>query len=325
MAAVSHPKKYLPEYLSFTRKERTGIITVLLLILIFIALPFFFPFFISSKPVDHTVFEKDIAALKLKDPDSSKLFIKRKYSNDDYAEYNQPSAKNYYSNTTKGELFYFDPNSLSVEGWQKLGIREKTANTIKNYTSKGGRFNKPEDIGKIWGLHADEVSRLLPYVRIEGKPSDNYSAAKIFESNKAYEKPKYTIAPVDINAADTAAFIALPGIGSKLANRIIAFREKLGGFYKTEQVAETYALADSVFQKIKDKLVIGNSQVKQININKATMDELKIHPYIRYNIANAILQYKAQHGEFTAVADLKKIMIITEDVYAKLAPYLTVK
>ena len=116
----------------------------------------------------------------------------------------------------------------------------------------------------------------------------------------------------------------MPGIGSKLANRIIAFREKLGGFYKVEQVAETYGLPDSVFQKIKEKLVIGNSNVKKMNINNATVDELKVHPYIRYNIANAIVQYRNAHGNFSTVQDLKKIMIITEDIYSKVAPYLTV-
>ena len=116
-----------------------------------------------------------------------------------------------------------------------------------------------------------------------------------------------------------------PGIGSKLANRIITFREKLGGFYKVEQVAETFALPDSTFQKIKDKLIITNNEVKKLNINTAGLDELKIHPYIMYIIANAIVQYRNQHGNFSAISDIKKIMIITDDIYIKLSPYLTVK
>ncbi len=317
-------KKYLPEYLSYTRKERRGIIAIIVLILLFITLPFLFPFFITSKPVDHIAFEKEIAELKLRE-DSSTGFTKRNYDDDNYIGYNQPSEKKYYDKVLKGELFYFDPNTLSVEGWKRLGIREKTANTIQKYILKGGRFYKPEDIGKIWGLHQDQVSRLLPYVRIEARPANDFSASKTSEPYKPYEKTKYTAAAIDINNADTSAFIALPGIGSKLANRIITFREKLGGFYKVEQVAETYALPDSTFQKIKDKLIINNSEVKKININKATLDELKIHPYIRYNIANAIVQYRMQHGSFSSVSDMKNIMMITEEVYNKAAPYLSVK
>ena len=317
-------KKYLPEYLSYTRKERRGIIAIIVLILLFITLPFLFPFFITSKPVDHIAFEKEIAELKLRE-DSSTGFKKRNYDDDNYIGYNQPSEKKYYDKVLKGELFYFDPNTLPVEGWIKLGVKEKTANTIQNYLSKGGRFYKPEDIGKIWGLHQNQVSRLLPYVRIEVKSTNSFSTSTSPQPYKTYEKPKHTIATVDINEADTSAFIALPGIGSKLANRIIAFREKLGGFYKVEQVAETFALPDSVFQKIKDKLIINNSEVKKININKATLDELKVHPYIRYNIANAIVQYRTLHGEFITIGDIKKIMIITDDIYIKLSPYLTVK
>lgn len=314
----------VPEYLSFTRKERAGITVIFLLIIIFITLPFLFHLFIKSKPVDHTAFEKEIAAINIQQPDSTGNFVNRNFDENNFTPY-QSSAKNDYSRNPKGELFYFDPNTLPAGGWIKLGVREKTANTIQNYTSKGGRFNKPEDIGKIWGLHEDEVKRLLPYVRITEKPPNNPAASTSPPAFNTYNKPTFSITAVDINEADTAAFIALPGIGSKLANRIVAFREKLGGFYKVDQVAETFALPDSVFRKIKDKLVIHNTDVKKMNINTATTDELKAHPYIRFNIANAIVHYRTLHGQFTALDDLKKIMIITDDLYMKAGPYLTVK
>ena len=132
----------------------------------------------------------------------------------------------------------------------------------------------------------------------------------------------YTPQLIDINVADTSAFIALPGIGSKLSQRIISFRNKLGGFYKTDQIAETFGLADSTFQKIKPSLQLGNPVVKQLNINSASADDLKLHPYIRYAIANAIVQYRSQHGNYAALSDLKKIMLITDDVYNKMFPYL---
>lgn len=320
---MTRPQKHVPEYLSFTRKERRGIITIAILIGLFIILPFLFPFFIASKQVDHSAFEKEISGLRIKQSDSSRGYAKRSYDND--IPYYQPPEKNYYSKQPTGELFNFDPNTLTVPGWVKLGVREKTANTIKHFISKGGRFNKPEDIAKVWGLHEDEVKRLLPYVRIEARPTAGFTTYKNPDPYKAYEKPKYTITSVDINAADTSAFIALPGIGSKLANRIIAFRDKLGGFYKVEQVAETFALPDSTFQKIRSRLVISPNEVKKLNINTATVDELKIHPYLRYNIANAIVQYRAAHGIFLMLNDLKKIMIITDDIYNKVSPYLTTR
>lgn len=318
---MTRRKKYASEYLSFTRKERVAIIVVVIIMIVCVCIPFITAFFSKpEQPVDHTAFEKEIARLKIKQQDSGRSFTSGNYTADDH--YYQYPEKNYYTKTVKGELFYFDPNTLPVDGWIKLGVREKTANTIRNYVSKGGRFYKPGDIAKIWGLHEDEVKRLLPYVRIEAKPGESNNGYARSEKSKPYETTKYTATPVDINNSDTAAFIALPGIGSKLAARIVAFREKLGGFYKTEQIAETYGLPDSTFQKIKSRLVIGNSHIKKLNINTTTVDELKAHPYLRYHIANAIVQYRTQHGNYASVNDIKKIMLITEDIYNKAAPYL---
>jgi competence protein ComEA len=134
---------------------------------------------------------------------------------------------------------------------------------------------------------------------------------------------KPQLSPIDINMADSTAFIALPGIGSRLAERIIHFREKLGGFHSIDQIAEVYGLADSVFHLIRPLLQNPPFTVKKININTAGLDELKAHPYIRYAIANSIVRYREQHGAYADIEDLKKIMLITEQIYNKISPYLT--
>ena len=311
-------KKFISDYLSFTKKERTGIIMLLVLILFFSLLPFFYSRFIHEKYADAAAFKKDIASLRLKQPDSIKKYTSSAFEDNNYNNHYQPADNPGF----RGELFYFDPNTASIADWKKLGIRDKTITTIQKYISKGGRFYKPEDIGKIWGLHPDEVKRLLPYVQIPSKEdrySENNTAAKFFDKTKSIP------AVIDINNADTSVLIALPGIGSKLAQRIINFRDKLGGFYAVQQVTETFGLPDSTFQKIKTRLAINGKAVKQININTASLDELKVHPYIRYNIANSIVQYRSQHGNFTSVAVIKNIMLISDDLFNKLEPYLSVQ
>lgn len=311
-------KTIVSGYLSFTRKERTGIIVLLLVIISATALPFLYPLF-KSKRATAAPTQDEMAALSLKQKDSSR------YVGNDYAK----DHTNYprYRNNNKmpaGELFYFDPNTASAADWKRLGLRDKTIATIQNYLAKGGHFYQPADIGKIWGLHDDEVERLLPYVRIAATASaEKYNRPSAFEKKEnVYEKKMTT---VDINSGDTAAFIALPGIGAKLAGRIVAFRDKLGGFYSVNQIAETYGLADSVFQKIKSRLMLGQAPVALLNINTATLEQLKVHPYIRYQLANAIVQYRAQHGAFAKLEDLRKIMLVTEEAYNKIAPYLTIQ
>jgi competence ComEA-like helix-hairpin-helix protein len=220
---------------------------------------------------------------------------------------------------TESTLFPFNPNTLQEEGWQRLGLRPRTIKTILNYRSKGGRFYKPEDLKRIWGLPAGFYDRVQAYIRIpDAKPE---AAPNNFKT--PYEKKERTITVIDINTADTATLIALPGIGSKLANRIIAFRERLGGFYSVHQLSETYGLPDSTFQKLKPRLQV-HGDLKKLNINTATKDELKTHPYIKWQLANLIVEYRAQHGLFKKPDELKNIMLIDETVYNKMAPYLTI-
>jgi competence protein ComEA len=309
-------QQFVKDYFSFTKKERIGAIILVFFILLLIMVPVIFPHLIKTEIVDHSRFEKEITELR---KDSNK----DAYKNFDNGYYNDYSLKGKKYTPVKTEFFLFDPNTASVNDWVRLGVREKTALTIQKYISKGGKFYKPEDIKKIWGLQAADVERLLPYVSIKNtmKPYPVYE-------RKEYPKNAYTpkaIQKVDINSADTTEYIALPGIGSKLSQRIIAFREKLGGFYSIEQVGETYFLPDSTFQKIKSFLVLNNNSIKKININTASVDEMKSHPYLRYNLANAIFQYRKQHGDFGSVESIKKIMLITEEVFSKIAPYLTIE
>jgi len=148
------------------------------------------------------------------------------------------------------------------------------------------------------------------------------AAVCIFISTMLSATPGYLPKAIDINKADTTVFIALPGIGSKLAARIIGFREQLHGFYSIEQIADIYGIPDSTFQKIKPWLFVSDSFIQKININTATIEDLKT-PYISYNLANAIYQFRIQHGQFGSLEELRKIMLIDESVFKKIVPYLT--
>ena len=241
-------------------------------------------------------------------------------------QYDKRKSSYNENDVINGELFYFDPNSTTGSEWKKLGLRDKTVKTIENYLSKGGHFYKPEDLQKIYGLRDDEYERLKPFIKIESgisKPNDDIVLSKSKDETQPAKTYAARYSIIDVNTADTTAFISLPGIGSKLALRIVNFRDKLGGFYAIEQVGETYGLPDSTFQKIKQYLKLDNTLVKKININTATIDELKAHPYIKFSIANPIVAYRNEHGSFSKIEDIKKVMAVTDEIYKKIAPYLT--
>ena len=322
--------EFIRDYLVFTRKDRIGILIVVGLIVFTLFLPDILSKTSGNRPAKiDTSWMAAVKRSEIKAQDSP-VFQYQKNDNDNaYAyQYDRRKSSHNESAPPKGELFYFDPNTISTSGWKRLGLRDKTIQTIENFLSKGAHFHKPEDLQKIYGLHDDEYERLGPYIKIESNPPKTNQELVSTKSKDETQPAKTYVARysiIDVNTADTTAFISLPGIGSKLAARIVTFREKLGGFCSIEQIGETYGLADSTFQKIKHYLKLDNASVKKININTATIDEMKAHPYIKYNLANPIVSYRNEHGAFSKIEDIKKVMAVTDEIYKKIAPYISVQ
>jgi competence protein ComEA len=309
-------KKFATDYFTFTRKEKIGLIVIVIIILGIWVFP---KMAASGKPKSANGDTSWMsAAEKLVKQEAGEKESKVTEENIDALVYEK--TRDDYSSQSNNQLFYFDPNTLSVEGWKKLGIREKTATTIQKFLKKGGHFYQPADLKKIYGIYPKEYERLEPYIKIEAANKNAESYPKMLEKESA-KNSKYPV--IEINSADTSAFISLPGIGNKLASRIVNFRDKLGGFYSIHQIAETYGLADSTFQKIKPFLKLENPSIKKFNVNTATKDEMKSHPYMKWNIANAIVEYRNQHGNFSTLEDLKKISLVSEEVFNKIKIYLT--
>lgn len=304
-------------FLNYTRKEKNGALAVLLVVLLVIIGSYLNSIIFKDRPIAAADYKGAIDSLKVLKTDSNKSFYKNNSGNsNNYYRNDRPD----FNNISKGELFYFDPNTLPVTDWMRLGVKEKIANNIQKYLSKGGKFRQPDDLKKIWGLRPEFVERILPYVRIAAIASSYENKTYSSYEKKVYEKK--IVQPIDINRADSLAYIDLPGIGPSFAKRIINFRNRLGGFHNVDQVAETFGLPDSTFQKIKPYLQIADAPLKKININSATLDELKAHPYIRYQLANLIVQYKTQHGPYKRIDDIKKIMVVDDETFNKIAPYL---
>ena len=301
-------------YLYFTKKEKNGIVVVAVINLLLILLPFIYNNIISEKIPSNVNYNEAIAQLKINEADSNRNHYEYNYNNKN--QNNQARAF-----TAQINRFEFDPNEISSEGWRQLGLKEKTIVTIQKYLSKGGKFKKPEDIKKIWGLPKKLGEQLIPFVKIK---EQNASASNKFVSNLKTKKP-FEPKKIDINQADSTMFETLPFIGPTLAKRMVLYREKLGGFYTITQIAEVWGLQDSVFQKIKDRISISEDDFKKIDINVVQLNELKSHPYFGYKIANAIIKFRDQHGSFKSLDDIQKIVLIDEGIYNKIVHYLVVK
>jgi competence protein ComEA len=226
------------------------------------------------------------------------------------------------------ELRPFDPNTATEGDWIRMGLSSRQSRVIRNYVSKGGRFRRAEDLNRIFGFPRDAYKALAPYVRIP-PPLKDFSHEAFSKEARRNRRPQWSHRPipkVGINTADSITWESLPGIGPFLASRIVRFRERLGGFHSASQIAETYGLPDSVFQRIRPFLVEEPQRFSAgLEINTATFDQLRSHPYMNHRLARSIVAYREQHGRYRSIHDLLAIESLTPEVFEKLSPYLLIR
>ena len=128
----------------------------------------------------------------------------------------------------------------------------------------------------------------------------------------------------DINKAHAAQLCTLPGIGPVLSERIVRFREKLGGFVSHAQYQEVYGLRPEVVKSLERSTYISEDfQPRQLAVNTATASVLAAHPYITSQQARSIVRYRQQHGPFFSLDDLGHVVLWDDATLEKLAPYLS--
>jgi DNA uptake protein ComE-like DNA-binding protein len=213
----------------------------------------------------------------------------------------------------------FDPNAASEDDFHRLGLSNRTTKTILNYRDKGGKFFKKEDFRKIYGLKEEDYNRLEPFIAIHSIEETPVGITK--SDSKPKEDHVTESSQVDINLADSVQLISLPMIGPVLSSRIIKYRTKLGGFYSVEQLNEVYGLKPETLSAIESKIIVNSSEIKKININNVTVNDLKQHPYFK-SIAVPIVSYREQHGNYQSPKDLMNIDVIDQALLDKITPYL---
>lgn len=126
---------------------------------------------------------------------------------------------------------------------------------------------------------------------------------------------------VDINEANPEQLQQIKGIGKAYSNRIVKYRDLLGGFSNMDQLNEVFGLESDLIEKIKSEFVI-RSEVRPIQFNSDSAKTLANHPYISYDLAWIIINYRKQNGDINGYEDLAKIKAFDDSLLVKLRPYI---
>lgn len=188
----------------------------------------------------------------------------------------------------------FNPNSFSVDDWMKLGLTESiSARTYKFLKLKSG-ISKPNDLLQVYGFKQVWIDQL--------------------KDSMVFEVPLF-----DIQKSSAEVLSGLSGIGPKLSNRIVRYRNALGGFTQLEQIKEVYGIDSALFKQIYPFLRISDEQVQKIDLLNMALNELSQHPYISYDEAFSVISIRSEKGTLEN-SDL--IDIFGESGFKKLKGYL---
>lgn len=295
----------IKQFLVFSSTERKGIFILLTLIGIIVFTPMVYRTFFPPKVLD----------VKITD-----LLTKEVEENNSADSTTQLPASSHSLDKLAIAPFYFDPNTIDSAGLLALGFKPKVARSIVNYRFRGGYFKEPNELYRIYGIDSALVERLQPFVQINQTSLNRNKEKNFTPKNLTVKKQVW----VDLNTADSAQLVALYGIGPKMATKIIDYRQRIGGFVNTQQLLEIYGMDEDVLIELEGKIYADLQQIRYLNINTVSLEELKRNPYVKSKLANAIVNYRAQHGYFKHVEGLKRIIIMHDSTYNKLLPYLRV-
>lgn len=313
-------KHWLRSYFGFSQRETNGFLILLLITVLAAAAPFLFDKISQpdaySPLADQAALDSLAAYLDTASP-APRYVVKEKLG--------LPAA-------TTNRLQQFNPNTATQEALMNLGISRYAAGNIIKYRQKAGGFRYKEQLRRIYGLPETLYYQLYPYIELPSQTASqkNFNKPELantrtYPNQSEYKtRNNFKLQPFDLNTADTTQLKKIRGIGTKLSARIVNFRNKLGGFAHKGQLAEVYGLSPEVVDSIHKYTFIQPDFAPQpLALNSASLEELRGHPYVGFNLARLIIAYRTQHGGFRNPEEIKNIKLVNEEIYQKLKPYLS--
>ena len=223
-----------------------------------------------------------------------------------------------------GLFFEFDPNSADSIELSRLGLPSYVVKNVLKYRAKGGRFKTPASFSKIYGLTPELFAELEPYICIPEQLSVRkknqvfLKTDSIRVESRQLSSEKYSQGTkVNVNMADTIELKKIPGIGCVIARNIVAYRQRLGGFYDLEQLLEVRFFTPELLEWF----VLGDTLVNQLRVNRESLDKLRAHPYLNFYQAKIIVEHRKKRGEIKSLSQLSLYEEFTEKDLKRLSAY----
>ena len=301
--------EFLRRWFAFSKGERIAILSILAAILILVLACVFRPT------------RKSLSDASLHDLDS--LLALRQAA----IEVQQQKQAEQSQEVAELHPFPFNPNTITEEEWLQIGLTDRQVRSIMNYKAKGGRFYSKSDVERLYSISEEEYAQLEPFIvlpEVQRSKNTKSSTQSGVSTGSTTAKPeKKAIPVVDLNTVDSTTLVELPRMGGYMASRIIAFREKLGGFVEVEQLRDVKGLDSTRFAAMRPYLLIGDTKTSKIDVNRADFKSLVSHPYLSYEQVKRIFKQRETRGMIKDWAQLESLLKEVGEVNPLLEYYLS--
>ena len=210
-------------------------------------------------------------------------------------------------NIATATLTPFRIDTATVEYLHTLGFTARQAALVVRYRDMIGGYRNFAEFKECYAVDSTMAERLKPYI--------------IFPKE---ETPSIVATPelVDINSADSATLVRLPGIGAKSAQAIIEYRKLLGGYYDISQIKALSVVTEENFCKFSQQIYCDSARIEKIYINFARPKELEVHPYLSNRMLRQIINHRELKGGWSTIEEMIDSKIFNTEEAARIAPYL---
>ena len=216
----------------------------------------------------------------------------------------------------------FDPNTADSSTLVHLGFKPWQAKNMVKYRAAGGRYRKPEDLKKLYGMTDSMYQALTPYIYIAREEVDSVAVDSLRKDSLPRWKEENKDTILNLRTADTVELKMIHGIGSYRARQIVRYREQLGGFVSVEQVLEAKGMENVDADSLLAHFWIDSVKIEPMNVNSVGVQRLSRHPYLRFEQAQAIYELRRKKIRLDSIQQLQQIECISAETLEKIAPYL---
>lgn len=194
-----------------------------------------------------------------------------------------------------------------------LGLPVSATDSLLAFTAGGGSFRSAQHFQKVGLLSDSLMQQILPYLKF---PSES-------------RKRDVTITATfgsDLNSVSSEELTDVYGIGPTLAERIVSYRDHLGGYAEASQLEEVYGLsAETARAVLRRHRLLNPFQPVRRDINQISLKELSRLPYMNPSLAAKVIALRTRLGRLDSLGELTKIEEVSDGSLKRIQLYLEVK